>query len=123
MKDKVVKFAEEHPTFELDNVWPARNRGGLSPEMRDHFILGTSPANKLQRDPSQGTLQTLFEKSDQRKAGKELIERQVEIENMRANQLRIRHALLEREKSFLQAKHAIKMEKQIAAEKKQAELM
>jgi hypothetical protein len=42
---------------------------------------------------------------------------------MRANQSRIRKILGEREKSFVEAKHAIQMERQIAAEKKQAEVM
>jgi len=42
---------------------------------------------------------------------------------MKACQQRIRQTLDEREKSFVQAKHAIKMEREIATEKKQAEWM
>jgi len=36
----------------------------LSPDMQDHLLLGSSPAEKIKRDSSYGTLQNLFEKSD-----------------------------------------------------------
>jgi hypothetical protein len=80
------------------------------------MVLGSSPINKLQRDQSAGTLNKLFEKSDQRKRGTELIARQIEIENMRASQIKVHQMLEEREKNLDQAKVAIKMQKEINAE-------
>lgn len=102
---------------------PARERGKLSPDMRDHMVLGSSPSGKLQRDKSAGSILNLFERSDQRKHGTELIARQIEIENMRASQIRIRQMLDERERNLEQSKVAIKMQKEINAELQQSEAM
>jgi len=65
-----------------------RVRGQLSPDMKDYISLGSSHKGKVLRDPQQGTIQSMFEKGDQRKQGTELIARQIEIENMKAMQLR-----------------------------------
>lgn len=68
-------------------------------------------------------MNNLFEKSDQRKRGTELIARQIEIENMQASQIRVHQLLEEREKNLDQAKVAIKMQREINTEFLQAEQM
>jgi hypothetical protein len=47
LQDKVLKFTQEHQTFQLDNIQPARVRGKLSPDMQDHMVLGSSPVSKI----------------------------------------------------------------------------
>lgn len=107
------KFAHEHQNFEVNNVSPARVRGQPRADVRDLKVVGT--ANKPKRDPSQGTLAALFDKGEQRKKGTELIARQIEIENMQANQKLIKQKFEDYAHSVKSGKQSVELQKQIHA--------
>lgn len=92
----MVKFATDHKDFKSENVSPARARGTKG--HGDNLFLSPSP--KMKRDDSQGSFAALFERGDQRRHGTELIARQVELENMRASQQKIKNFINERDKDI-----------------------
>jgi hypothetical protein len=83
--------------------------------------FGAKPDSKLARNSSQGTIFQMFDNSDQRVHGTQLIARQVELENLKARQKKVKERAASQVQDIKLDKRTLVMQSAISQEQLEVE--